>query len=248
MNFSDILKSEYEFIQLLGKKDNSELIRYRNKKLNKDMVVRKLPADTNTEVYRRLAQIRQDNLVQIFDVVAEQDFTYILEEYIEGICLAELVPLNAKGAQRVVIQLAGALCALQKLGIVHRDIKEDNVIAAKDGTVKLTDFDISKVYTEGKSRDTVLLGTATYAPPERFGLAQTDHRSDIYSLGIMANALVTGVHPSVKLYTKGRLGRFIIKATNISPDKRFKSAEDVLAHFCKHQLSKISMQSFPIKL
>ncbi|MBR1738873.1 MAG: protein kinase [Ruminococcus sp.] len=77
------------------------------------------------------------------------------------------------------MQLANALCALQRLGIVHRDIKEDNVIAANDGTVKLTDFDISKVYTEGKSRDTVLLGTATYAPPEQFGLAQTDHRSEL---------------------------------------------------------------------
>ena len=97
INFSDILKSEYEFIALLGKKDNSELIRYRNKKLQRDMVVRKLPADVNAEVYRRLSQIRQDNLVQIFDVAAEQDYTYILEEYIDGICLAELVPLNAKG-------------------------------------------------------------------------------------------------------------------------------------------------------
>ncbi len=231
INFSDILKSEYEFIALLGKKDSSELIRYRNKKLGRDMVIRKLPADANTEVYRRLSQIRQDNLVQIFDVVTQQDSTYILEEYIDGICLAELVPLSAKGAQRVVIQLANALCALQKLGIVHRDIKEENVIAANDGTVKLTDFDISKIYTRGKSRDTVLLGTATYALPEQFGLAQTDRRSDIYSLGIMANTLVTGEHPSVKLYTKGRLGRFIVKATNISPDKRFKSAEDVLAHF-----------------
>ena len=120
---------------------------------------------------------------------------------------------------------------LHSLGIVHRDIKEDNVILTENGTVKLTDFDISKIYTQGKSRDTVLLGTATYAPPEQFGLAQTDSRSDIYALGILANKLVTGEHPSVKLFTKGRLGRFIAKATNISPEKRFDSAEDVLSHF-----------------
>lgn len=195
------------------------------------MVVRKLKSGTNTEVYRRLSGISHENLVQIFDVVTEQDYTYILEEYIEGICLSQLVPMKQQGAQRVIVQLAKALCVLHSLGIVHRDVKEDNVILNENGTVKLTDFDISKIYTQGKSRDTVLLGTATYAPPEQFGLAQTDSRSDIYALGILANKLVTGEHPSVKLCTKGKLGRFIVKATNISPEKRFDSAEDVLSHF-----------------
>lgn len=169
--------------------------------------------------------------MQIYDVAQERDCTYILEEYIDGICLAELVPLNAKGTEKVIIQLANALCAIHSLGIIHRDVKEENVMITQSGTVKLTDFDISKIFTEGKSRDTVLLGTTTYAPPEQFGLAQTDLRSDIYSLGILANRLVTGEHPSVKLYSKGKLGRFIVKATDISPDKRFRSAEDILAHF-----------------
>ena len=141
------------------------------------MVVRKLKSGTNTEVYRRLSGISHENLVQIFDVVTEQDYTYILEEYIEGICLSQLVPMKQQGAQRVIVQLAKALCVLHSLGIVHRDVKEDNVILNENGTVKLTDFDISKIYTQGKSRDTVLLGTATYAPPEQFGLAQTDSRS-----------------------------------------------------------------------
>ncbi len=216
---------------MLGSKQGCELVRYRNNKLGRDMVVRKLKSGTNTEVYRRLSGVSHENLVQIFDVVQEQEFSYILEEYISGICLCELVPMNADGAQKTVVQLAKALCVLHSLGIVHRDVKEDNVIVTENGSVKLTDFDISKIYTQGKSRDTVLLGTATYAPPEQFGLAQTDSRSDIYALGILANKLVTGEHPSVKLYTKGRLGRFIVKATNISPDKRFDSAFDVLSHF-----------------
>lgn len=216
---------------MLNSKENSTLIRYRNNKLGRDIVVRKLSTDSNTDVYRRLSWTCHENLVRIYDVVTEQDYTYILEEYIEGISLSELVPMNEKGARTTVIQIARALYVLQTLGIVHRDIKEDNVIVTEDGTVKLTDFDISKIYTEGKSRDTQLLGTSTYAPPEQYGLAQTDSRSDIYSLGILANKLVTGRHPSASLYTKGRLGKFIVKATNISPDKRFNSAEDVLAHF-----------------
>ena len=113
------------------------------------MVVRKLKSGTNTEVYRRLSGVSHDNLVQIFDVVTEQDYTYILEEYIEGICLSQLVPMKQQGAQRVIVQLAKALCVLHSLGIVHRDVKEDNVIVTESGCVKLTDFEISKIYTQG---------------------------------------------------------------------------------------------------
>ena len=231
INFSEILKKEYTLVSVLGTKQGSELIRYRNNKLGRDMVVRKLKSAANIEVYRRLSDISNQNLVQIFDVVTQQDITYILEEYIQGISLSQLVPMKQQGVQQVIVQLAKALYVLHSLGIVHRDVKEDNVILTENGIVKLTDFDISKIYTQGKSRDTVLLGTAAYAPPEQFGLAQTDSRSDIYALGILANKLVTGEHPSVKLYTKGRLGRFIVKATNISPDKRFGSAGEVLSHF-----------------
>ena len=84
INFSEILKTEYTLVSVLGSKQGSELIRYRNNKLGRDMVVRKLKSGTNTEVYRRLSGISQKNLVQIFDVVTQQDFAYILEEYIEG--------------------------------------------------------------------------------------------------------------------------------------------------------------------
>ena len=123
-----------------------------------------------------------------------------------------------------------------------RSLKPSNVIvswasdAVREGArprcdVTVIDFDISRVRREGSGADTVRFGTPAFAPPEQFGLAQTDSRSDIYALGILANKLVTGEHPSVKLCTKGKLGRFIVKATNISPEKRFDSAEDVLSHF-----------------
>ena len=161
INFSEILKTEYTLVSVLGSKQGCELVRYRNNKLGRDMVVRKLGADCNTDVYRRLSGVSHENLVQIFDIVQEHDFTYILEEYIDGICLDRLVPMDPEGARKTVVQLAKALCVLHSLGIVHRDVKEDNVLVSENGIVKLTDFDISKLYTQGKSRDTVLRGTAT---------------------------------------------------------------------------------------
>ena len=216
---------------LLGKKEGKEVLHFRNKRLQKNIIIRKLPPESKTGVFEKLTGIRHINIANIYDVVKEEDAVYVIEEYIDGIPAGELIPLDSKGAQKVVIQIASALSALHSLDIIHRDIKPENVMITEEGVTKLIDFDIAKLYKPMQTRDTVLLGTASYAPPEQYGLAQTDRRTDIYSLGILANILVTGRHPSVQLYKKGKLGRFINKATDINMDKRFNSAEEVLKHF-----------------
>ena len=216
---------------LLGKKEGKEVLHLRNKSLQKSLIIRKLPSESKTEVFEKLIGIRHNNIASIYDVIKEDNIIYIIEEYIDGIAVSELLPIGSKGTQRVIIQLASALSALHSLDIIHRDIKPENVMITQDGVTKLIDFDIAKLYKPMQTRDTVLLGTASYAPPEQYGLTQTDCRSDIYSLGILANILVTGKHPSVQLYKKGKLGRFIDKATDINMDKRFNSAEEVLKHF-----------------
>jgi len=91
-----------------------------------------------------------------------------------------------------------------------------------------TDFDISKLKKADTLRDTTILGTVTYAPPEQYGLAQSDFRSDIYALGILTNIMLTGVHPSVKMYKKGRLGKIIARSTMIDPNERFDSVTEIL--------------------
>ncbi len=86
-----------------------------------------------------------------------------------------------------------------------------------DGTVKIIDFDISKLYKAIDTTDNNTFGTLGYAPFEQFGLNKTDERSDIFSVGVIANLLLTGKHPSVQIYTKGCLGKLIRICTSIDP-------------------------------
>ena len=98
---------------------------------------------------------------------------------------------------------------------------------SQDGTVKLFDLDASRQVVSGVRKDTEVLGTIGYAPPEQFGLSQSDARSDIYAIGVLLNVMLTGEHPSCKL-AKGKAGRIVKKCTMIDPDSRYPTAEKLL--------------------
>ena len=83
-------------------------------------------------------------------------------------------------------------------------------------------FDASRIFKSDTNQDTQILGTTGYAAPEQYGIAQTDERADIYSLGVLLNIMLTGKHPSKEL-ASGRLGRIVQKCTMVNPKKRYKS-------------------------
>ena len=104
-----------------------------------------------------------------------------MEEYVEGDNLATLLSearFTPSEARRIVSQLCSALWILHSMGIVHRDVKPENVILRGNEAV-LIDFDASRVFKNEESRDTQVLGTTGYAAPEQYGIAQTDERADL---------------------------------------------------------------------
>ena len=94
-------------------------------------------------------------------------------------------------AKRITRQLCSALWVLHSMGVVHRDVKPDNVIIRGQEAV-LIDFDASRVYKNAMREDTQILGTTGFAAPEQYGLSQSDGRADIYALGVLLNIMLTG--------------------------------------------------------
>ena len=99
-------------------------------------------------------------------------------------------------------------------------------VTDRDGTM-LLDLNASRLHAPEKRNDTVVLGTIGYAPPEQFGISQSDATADVYALGVLLNVLLTGCHPSERL-ARGRAGKLVLKCTQIDPKHRFPSVEKLL--------------------
>ena len=150
----------------------------------------------------------------------------VLEEYVAGDTLSMLLQggtLSGKETRKICLQLCKALSVLHSLGWVHRDIKPENVVILGDRAV-LIDYDAARTFDADKDRDTRILGTVGYAPPEQYGISETDYRADIYAMGVLMNEMLTGQHPARTL-AKGKWGRIITRCTMIQPDKRYPSAK-----------------------
>ena len=219
----DELLKVYNRISLLSDKNGCKVIKICHKELEKNLVVHILPKENS--VYQTLCQIRHKNLPAIYDVFNLTDGTIVLEEYIEGLTVAEICDsgkYKKRGAIKIARELCFALSVLHENNIVHRDIKPENIMVDNFGRVVLIDFDASRRISLS-SQDTTIIGTVGYASPEQLGITQSDARTDIYAVGILLNTLITGNHPSVKM-AKGRIGKVIKKCTAINPDNRYQTA------------------------
>ena len=214
----------FSVVELLSQKNGCKVLRLRNKENGKDLVLRSFPAPL--AAYEKIQSIRQNNLPEIYDVSEMDDGQIVLEEYIDGVTAAQVMEIDRyrpAGAKKVLLGVCDALTVLHSRGIIHRDVKPENVMIEKSGRVVLIDLNASRVKSEA-SIDTVILGTVGYASPEQLGISQTDARTDIYAAGVLFNVMLTGKHPSEKL-AKGKAGRIIRKCTNINPKERYQTAE-----------------------
>ncbi len=216
----------YRPVCVLADKNECKTLHLRHRELGRDLVLHSFPQ--TYDAYRLLRDIRCENLPEVYDTVSPDDGQIVLEEYIDGMTVRQIMETGRyryRGAKKVLSGLCDALSVLHGNGIIHRDIKPENILIGPSGRVVLIDFNASRTVKSG-GRDTVVLGTVGYASPEQMGVAQTDARTDIYALGVLLNVMITGKHPSEQI-ARGKTGRIVKKCTGINPDDRFRNVQEL---------------------
>jgi serine/threonine-protein kinase len=201
------------------------------------------------------ARLNHPNIVSIYHVGKMQNQHYIVMEYLKGRSFGQLLKSRTgfplPFLLRHIVQICTALDFAHQRGVIHRDIKPDNIILLEDDTVKVTDFGIARI--EGselvKTRDETFMGSISYCSPEQFKeFSKVDNRTDIFSLGVVLYQLVTGKLPftgsspwevmtniitsepilprRIEPGLPARLDRIIMKALSKRPEHRFQTARE----------------------
>jgi eukaryotic-like serine/threonine-protein kinase len=208
----------YEIISKIGRGGMGEVYLARDTSLDRRVALKLLPADfmTDAERVRRFTQeakaasaLDHPNLCAIHEVGQSSSFLYIAMQYVEGVTLKQLIgsrPLKLDALLSISLQAADALAAVHDLSIVHRDIKSDNIIVTPKGQAKVLDFGLAKLTSRRARADLreteteltrtgVVMGTPSYMSPEQARGERVDHRSDIFSLGVVIYEMATGEVP-----------------------------------------------------
>ena len=226
-SFLEAVTTEYDTLHVLKRSPRGTVSVVRHKKSGTRYVFRRYSG--SGEVYRRLLPVLCPHLPQIMEAAEQDGQTAVLEEYVQGDTLAELLMgarLTEREARQVTMQLCQALHVLHSMGAVHRDVKPENVILRGSDAV-LIDFDAARIYKDESESDTQVLGTMGFAAPEQYGIVQSDARADIFSLGVLLNIMLTGKHPSREM-AAGKMGRIVRKCTMTAPEQRYQSARALM--------------------
>lgn len=219
---SDALEREFELVRILKESPRGSVRLIRHKATGRRVIFRRFTG--NPEVYRKLLDYTCPNLPLVLEVASQGQENLVLEEFIEGDTLGFLLQdalFSQEETRKIVRQVCQALWVLHSIGAVHRDVKPENIILRGDQAV-LIDFDAARFHKLEAENDTQILGTTGFAAPEQYGLSQSDIRTDIYSVGILINVMLTGEHPS-RHPAAGRLGRIVDRCTHVNPQRRYKN-------------------------
>ena len=208
-NIGKKLDGRYELLELIGVGGMADI--YKARDITEDRVVAvkilKTEFAASEDFMRRfrneskaIALLSHPNIVKIYDVGFTEKLQFIVMEYIDGINLSEYISkqgvLKWKDVVHFTMQILKALQHAHDRGIVHRDIKPQNVMLLADGTIKVMDFGIARFNREtDKTMSEKAIGSVHYISPEQARGDVTDERSDIYSIGIMMYEMLTGKKP-----------------------------------------------------
>ncbi len=188
-------QARYEVQQTLSESFKGATFQALDRQNGQTVLLRVLYRSTG-ELYETLKGQSSRYLPRIYGVFPDGEDTIVAEEFLQGDTLQQRLerepPLTAGEATGLFLAFCLGLREVHALGIIHRDLKPANLFLRAEGGVALIDFDAARRPRRELSRDTVYMGTQGYAPPEQYGFAQTDVRSDIYSLGVVGKELCGG--------------------------------------------------------
>ena len=195
----------------------------------------------NREAWEALAGLTHPRLPRVYECYELPDSFVVGCEYIEGSSLREFVgshgALGMQDAFAIALDVADAASVLNWAGVIHRDISPSNIIVAADGA-HLIDLGIARTYDEQATHDTTRLGTWGFAAPEQYGFAQTDARSDVFSVGRLLAYMLTGCEPDTEGFEAGLRNAVLVpdavrnlieRACAFEPSKRFASCSELSA-------------------
>ncbi len=203
-----LLDGRYEILSLIGEGGMSVVFKARDQRLNRLVAVKIMREEmADDEEFRRtfcseahaVAMLSHPNIVAVYDVSQSDSIEYIVMELVDGITLRQYMDRRGALQWREVLhftrQIARALSHAHARGIVHRDIKPQNILMLRDGTVKVEDFGIAALENDAQETDGQAIGSIHYIAPEQARGELPDARSDIYSLGIVMYEMLTAQKP-----------------------------------------------------
>lgn len=211
----EVLAGRYELHRQLATGGSADVFLARDQLLNRPVAVKILNATLSedeafVERLRREAQLvaslNHQNIVGVFDQGEHEGAPFIVMEYVDGRSLADILRsegrLHPDRAATIAVDVAAALDAAHRQGMVHMDVKPGNVLVTSEGQVKLADFGIAKALNEGAETDLTaeggtVMGTATYLSPEQAQGQKVGPRSDVYSLAVVLYEMMTGRPPFI---------------------------------------------------
>lgn len=214
-----------------GPLQSKEHVRLVRDELSGKIYVKKIMDTDRKQVFDYLKANPSHYIPVIEECLINDGQLIVIEEYIEGKSLEELISekkLSEAECAYAAVELCRAMEPLHeaKPPVICRDLKAENIMVDSKGDLKIIDFDIARIYQEGKNRDTVLMGTAEYAAPEQYGYFQTDSRTDIFSLGVLMNYMLIQKFPVEKI-AEGRMESMIRKCISMNPEDRYQSVREL---------------------